>query len=443
MLQQWRGWLLTLVLTSIAPAAETVPQFRGPTGDGRFPDATGVPTQWSEDSNLAWKTAIPGRGWSSPVIGNGLVWLTTAVEEEATPDQLALIQKTKLAGNPMAKQMKIVAAISLRAVAVDLASGKIQQNLELFRVPEPEPVHTLNSYASPSPIWDNGRLYCHFGTFGTACVDTSTGKILWKKTLPTEHSVGPGSSPALFENRLIVPCDGTERQAVIGLDTETGDIAWTTNRPAMTGDVGDLHKAFCTPLLITVRDQVQAVVVGAQWVVAYEPITGKELWRFRHGEGFSNVARPVYAHGLLYVCTGYMQHNLVAIRPDGNGDVTDTHAVWRFKKSVPAMPSPVVVDDALYMIADQGVATCLDCQTGEQRWQQRIEGNYSASLVSADGKLFASNREGTTTVFAPGREYTAISTATLDGAIMASPVAINGGLLLRTPTHLYRVGNSR
>jgi outer membrane protein assembly factor BamB len=434
------SWVCSLLLAAAMGADVDVPQFRGPAGDGVFPDATGIPTKWDETSNITWKTEIPGRGWSSPVVGNGLIWLTTAVEEEATPQQAELARKTKLAGNPMAKQMSIVAAISLRAVALDLVSGKVVHNVELFRVPDPEPVHTLNSYASPSPILDQGRLYCHFGTFGTACVDTTNAKIIWKSKLPTEHSVGPGSSPVLYENRLIVPCDGTEAQTVVGLDIDNGKIAWSTKRPPMQGDVGDLHKAFSTPLLIRAGNREQAVVVGAQWVVSYNPADGKELWRFRHGEGFSNVPRPVFGHGLVYICTGYMQPNLIAIRPDGEGDVTDTHAVWRFKKSVPAMPSPVIVNDAIYMVSDQGVATCLDCLSGEQRWQRRIQGNYSASPVFADDKLLISSREGTTTILTPGREFAEIGTATLEGAIMASPVALPGALILRTPTHLYRIG---
>lgn len=429
-----------LALSAAMWTGTEISQFRGPAGDGHIPAATGLPTTWSETSNVAWKSAIPGRGWSSPVIGDGTLWLTTAVEEAATPEQLAAIQKTKLAGNPMAKQMSIVGAISLRAVALDLSTGELKQNIELFRVTDPEPVHSLNSYASPSPILDDSRLYCHFGNFGTACIDVTTGKILWKKKLPTEHSVGPGSSPALYENRLIVPCDGTEAQNVIALDIDNGEIAWSTKRPPMQGTTGDLHKAFSTPLLIRVGDQDQAVVVGAQWVVAYEPVTGKEIWRFRHGEGFSNVPRPVFGHGMIYICTGYMQPHLVAIRADGKGDVTETHAAWRVKKSVPAMPSPVLVDDALYLVSDQGVATCVDARTGDQRWQRRIEGNFSASLLYADGKVFASNREGTTTIIAPGREYKELATSTLEGAIMASPVAIPGALFLRTPTHLYRIG---
>jgi len=417
-----------------------ISQFRGPAGDGHIPGVTSLPTSWSETSNVAWKASVPGRGWSSPVIGDGTIWITTAIEEPATEEQLAIAQKTKLASNPLAKQMSVVGAITLRAIAIDLATGSLKQNIELFRVSDPEPVHSLNSYASPSPILKDGRLYCHFGTFGTACLDAATNEVLWKKKLPTEHSVGPGSSPVLYENRLIVPCDGTEAQTVVALDIKTGEIAWSTTRPPMQGTTGDLHKAFSTPLIIRVGERDQAVVVGAQWVVAYEPLSGKEIWRFRHGEGFSNVPRPVFGTGLLYICTGYMQPNLVAIRPDGKGDVTDTHTVWRFKKSVPAMPSPVLVDDGVYFVSDQGVATCLDALTGEQRWQRRIEGNFSASLLFADGKIFASNREGATKIIAPGRDYTEIGTGTLDGAIMASPVAIPGALFLRTPTHLYRIG---
>ncbi len=434
-----RFWFVVGMCVSSAVSAAEWPQFRGLAGDGHAA-AKDLPTAWSETSHLAWKTAIPGRGWSSPVVGDGMVWLTTAIEEEPTPEQAEFIRKTKLAGNPMAKQMKIVAAISLRVIGLELSTGTIRQNAELFRVPDPSPVHTLNSYASPSPILDGDRLYCHFGTYGTACVDTTTGKPLWKVNLPTEHSVGPGSSPLLYRDRLIIPCDGTESQSVVALNTADGKEAWRTPRPPMQGTTGDLHKAFCTPLLVTVGGRDQAVVVGAQWVVSYEPTTGKEIWRFRHGEGFSNVPRPVAGDGVLYLSTGYMQANLVALKLDGQGDVTETHGLWRVKKQVPTMPSPILVGNELYMITDQGVASCVDVKTGDIVWQERIEGNYSSSPLYADGKLYVSNREGKTTIFAPGKSYAEVATNTLEGAIMASPVALDGLLLLRSPTHLYRVG---
>lgn len=435
-------WSLgVLGLLSTAVSAAEWPQFRGPAGDGHSA-ARGLPTAWSESEHVDWKAAIPGRGWSSPVIADGVVWLTTAVEHPATPEQTERALKTKLAGNPMAKQLNIVGSITLRAVAVDLATGKILRDVHLFDVADPEPVHSLNSYASPSPILDDDRLYCHFGTFGTAAVDVRSGTVLWRTRLPNEHSVGPGSSPALFEDKLIIPCDGTEAQYVTALDVNTGKPVWKTPRPPMTGDKGDLHKAFSTPLVIRHAGRVQVVIMGAQWVVAYEPRSGQELWRVRHGEGFSNVARPVFAHGLVYVCTGYMQHQLWAIRVDGQGDVTDTHVVWRVKRQVPAMPSPIVIDNEVYMVSDQGVATCLDALTGEQIWQQRVEGNYSASPLFADGKLFFCNREGRTTVVLPGREYREIAVNLLDGQLMASPVAVDGALLLRSQSHLYRLGNA-
>lgn len=432
-------WKLALVMSMAHVGGGDWPQFRGPAGDGHAPQATGLPTTWSETENVAWKVAVPGRGWSSPVIGDGLVWLTTAVEEPLPADQVEAVRARKLAFNPQAKDLSLIAAVTLRAAAVDVATGALKHDLELIRAVEPPPIHSYNSFASPTPILNDGRLYCHFGTFGTVCVDAATGQILWKTQLPTEHSVGPGSSPVLFENRLIIPCDGTEAQAIVALDTANGSIAWKTKRPKMTGFVGEFHKAFSTPLLTQVDGRDQAVVAGAQWISSYDPLSGTELWRYRHGDGFSNVPRPVIGNGMVYFCTGYMQHSLAAIPADGRGDISQSTSGWRVKRQVPAIPSPVLVGDALYLVSDQGIASCVDALTGDQRWQQRIEGNYAASLLFADGKLFATSREGRTTLFAPEKTYRELAVNQLDGQFMASPAALPGALFLRSATHLYRL----
>jgi outer membrane protein assembly factor BamB len=433
--------LLAAYALWISPALAAVewPQFRGPRGDGHA-DAQHVPTVWSEAEHIVWKAAAPGRGWSSPVVGDGLVWLTTAIEQPADDKQLALA-RLKYALNPMVKQMSFVGAINLRAVAVDLETGVIKHDVSLFEIRDPAPAHSLNSYASPSPVLDGQRLVCHFGAFGTACLDTSTASVLWKTRLPNDHSVGPGSSPVVFEDRLIVPCDGVESQQVAALDLRNGQPLWTTKRPKMTGVIGDLHKAFSTPLLIEQNGRTQAVSIGAQWVVAYDPATGREIWRVHHGECYSTVPRPIAGLGLVFICTGYTKPELWAIRPDGTGDVSETHVVWRVKKQVPLMTSPILVDDLLYAVTDQGVLTCLEAKTGDVAWQQRIGGNYSASPIYADGKLYFCSREGLTTVVRPGREFQEIGTNQLDGQLMASPVALDNSLFLRTATHLYRIGH--
>lgn len=434
------GWNLSLAVGCLMAATAQVEwgQFRGPTGDGHGA-AVGLPTTWSETEHVVWKAAIPGRGWSSPVVGDGLVWVTTAIEKAATPEQIEAAKKA-LQGNPIAEQMAIIDSVALHAVGVDLATGKVRHDIPLFTVKQPDPVHSLNSYASPSPILAEHRLICHFGTYGTACVNTADGKVLWKAKLDNQHSVGPGSSPALFEDRLIIPCDGTESQYVAALDLFTGKEVWRTPRPAMQGDKGDLHKAFSTPYLHTVNGTPQAIVVGAQWVVAYEPRTGKEIWRLNHGVGFSNVPRPVVGHGMIYICTGFMRPELVAIRETAQGEIGESDVLFRVKRQIPAQPSPILIGRELYLVSDQGIATCLDALSGDQLWQERIEGNYSGSPLFADGKLYFSNREGQTTVIKPGRRFEKLAVNHLDGQLMASPAAIDGSLLLRSEAALYRIG---
>ncbi len=433
--------LLFLVLCGCGAAqacAAEWPQFRGPKGDGNAPGAT-LPTTWSETEHVAWKIEVPGRGWSSPVIADGRIWLTTAIEEELSPAERQKLLAGKFAKNPMKAELTLVGAISLRLLGIDAESGELVADRQIQSVKLPQPVHSLNSYASPSPVWHNGRVYCHFGTFGTACYDIEADGIVWKTELPLEHSVGPGSSPVLVSDRLIIPCDGADQQYVIALDAETGEPAWKTPRPKMTGDNGDLHKSFCTPLVITVAGKEQVVIIGAQWVVSYDPSSGEEIWKVRHGDGFSNVPRPVYGHGMIYMSTGYMKPEMWAIRADGKGDVTKTHVKWKSAKQVPTMPSPILVGKELYFVNDAGVASCLDAQTGEQLWQQRIAGNYSASPLAADGKIYFSSREGKTAVVKAGRKYELLAENAAEGQIFASLAVTGNSLVLRTDTHLYRI----
>jgi outer membrane protein assembly factor BamB len=312
--------------------------------------------------------------------------------------------------------------------------------VELLAIADPEPIHSLNSYASPTPVLNDGRLYCHFGTMGTCCLDTKTMQIVWKKRLPVGHSVGPGSSPVLFDKLLIIPCDGTDSQSVVALHVASGDEAWKTSRPPMTGDIGEMHKAFSTPLVFHDGKRDQVVVIGAQWVVSYNPRDGKPLWQVRHGEGFSNVPAPVHGDGMVYICTGYMQPELIAVRTDGRGDVTDTHVAWRISKQVPAMSSPIVVGRVIYMMSDQGVVTCADAKSGDVLFRQRVGGNYSASPLVADGKLLFSSREGDVTVARAAATWEELSKNHLSGQLMASPAVWGDSLILRSDSHLYRIG---
>jgi outer membrane protein assembly factor BamB len=432
--------LLLIAFFTLPLSANEWRQFRGPEGSGHAKDAKNLPSTWSEAENVVWKSALPGRGWSSPVFAGPIIWLTTAIEHPLKGDQLKKARAEKLAQNPLAKEMAVTGSVELCAIGVDAESGRVVRNIELFTLTDVDPIHSLNSFASPTPVVDGTKLYCHFGELGTACVDTETNEVLWKKRLPSKHSVGPGSSPIVYDDLFIVPCDGTEQQYVIALSKTTGEQIWRSNRPKMSGDIGDLHKAFSSPLVAKVNGQDQIIVPGAQWVVAYDPRDGYEIWKVRYGDGFSNVPRPIVGHGMAYICTGFMSPQLWAIRLDGRGDVSDTHVKFKIPKQVPAMASPVLAGDQLYFVSDQGVATSVDAKTGEPIWTKRISGNYSASPLFADGKIYFSSHEGNTTVIRPGRTYDEVAVNTLEGQLMASPAVLDESLLFRSQSHLYRIG---
>lgn len=379
------------------------PQFRGPTGQGISEDS-GLPIQWSESENIRWKVPIPGEGWSSPVIKDGRVWLTAATE----------------------------GGRSLRAIAVDAGSGELIHNVEVFREDQPAKKHKKNSYATPTPILEGDRVYVHFGTQGTAAL-TDAGKVVWKnEELSYVPGHGQGGTPVLAGDLLVINCDGTDQQYVVALDKATGKIRWRTPRR-------DARMAFATPLLITEGSTRQVVSPGADRAVAYQLETGEELWSIRYG-GFSNVPRPVFAHGLVFVASGFYNPVLFAVRPDGQGDVTESHVAWSTSRGVPLTSSPVVAGDELYFVSDNGIASCLDAKTGRQRWRSRLAGAYAASPLYAGGHIYFQSETGLTTVIKPGKTFERVAENQLDGRTFASPATVGGAIFLRTDTHLYRIG---
>lgn len=402
---------VAFMLLGSGASARQWPQFRGPDGQGHSPD-TGLPLEWSESRNVAWKIPVPGSGWSSPVVAGGKVWLTTAVESR---------------GGERGR------GISLRVLAYDAASGREIVNVEAFHMARAGAINTKNSHASPTPIVDGNRVYVHFGAEGTAAL-TATGDIVWKARLPYESQHGSGGSPVLYRDLLIINCDGNGGEAfVAALDSATGKMRWKTPRrqPA--------DQAYTTPLVIRVGDHDQLISVGAYRAVAYEPLSGKEIWRAGYENGFSNVPRPIFGHGLVFITTGFHQPALMAVRPEGSGDVTRSHVAWTVRRAVPYTPSPVLVGDELFMVNDVGIASCVDAKTGAIRWQQRLNGNYSASPVNADGRIYFLSEEGVATVIEPGTTFKRLATNQLDGAILASMAVADGALFIRTNTHLYRI----
>lgn len=393
-----------LALGVAAPSAEDWPEFRGPGGQGHSVER-GLPVDWSETRNVMWKTPVPGRGWSSPVVAGGRVWVTTATRDRGT---------------------------SLRAIAYDVETGHEVVNVEVFRARTSELLNFKNSHASPSPVVEGDRVYVHFGADGTAAL-TSSGEVVWKARFGYESQHGNGGSPIVFGDLLIVSCDGSDDAFVVALDKRTGKVRWRTGRRQ------PFDQAYSTPLAIRVGDRDQVVSVGAYRAAAYDPQSGKEIWRVGYRDGFSNVPRPVHGHGLVFIATGFQQPSLLAVRPDGTGDVTRTHVAWALERAAPLTPSPLLVGDELYVVNDVGIASCLDARTGTVRWVQRLGGNYSASPVFADGRIYISSEEGVTTVIAPGTPFRRLATNTLDGGILASLAIANGSFFIRSDRHIYRI----
>ncbi len=430
------------MMTSFGGAADTGsaswPQFRGPSGDGIAADEN-PPIEFGEDLNVKWKTDVVGKGWSSPVIADGVVWLTTAIERVPTEqERLELLRKTENDEKKF-KSLAIAAAIDLKLLALDFETGSLLDSIDLSVVRQPDAIHATNSYASPTPVIDGDHLYCHFGTYGTFCLNRQTKEIVWSRVMPLKHAVGPGSSPLIQDDKLIVIQDGMEQQYVIALDKKTGEQIWKTDRPPMRATNGDQKKSYCTPVAVTdSTGRRQLICLASQWMVGLDPDSGEELWRVDHGDGFSVVPRPVMHGDHVVFATGFGKPELWAVDITGTGDVTDTHVRWTFAKGMPQKPSPLIVDGLVYVVMDSGVATCLRASDGEEVWKERFGGTFSASPLYAGGVIYFANHDGEIFIVKPGETFELVRTNRLDGQIMASPATLDDSLLIRTDKAVYR-----
>lgn len=408
----WSIGILCFVVAS-ASAGDWV-EFRGPTGQGHAADSK-LPTEWSSTKNVAWKTSIAGLGWSSPIVVGDRVFVTTAV--------------------PMGDGDK--KDLSLRAICLNLATGKPLWDVEVFFLDgkSVSPIHSKNSHASPTPISDGKQLFVHFGAHGTACL-TFDGQIVWQnREMKYQMRHGNGGSPILVDDLMVVSCDGLDTMFVVAIDKVTGKTRWRTAREHKNGN----KFSFGTPLLIEVNGEKRIVSPGTFHVAAYRPQDGSEIWRVDYGLGYSVIPRPVYGQGLIFLSSGYDTPVLMAIKPDGKGNVTETHVAWKTNKAAPHTPSPLLVGDQLYVISDSGIATCFQATTGEQVWQKRIGGNFSASPLFADGKIYLQSEQGDGIVLKPGSEYTELAKNELEPRTFASYAVADGALLIRTETQLYRI----
>lgn len=400
-------WLSGLGL-GVSEESARWPQFRGPTGQGLALEAA-PPQEWDETKNIRWKTDIPGLGHSSPVIWDDQIWLTTSTLD--------------------GKELSLV--------GLDRKEGRILHQVVLFRRDPAEEIHSKNSHASPTPVVTEGHVYAHFGTNGTAAVDYRDGTILWKnEELKIDHNTGPGSSPVLWKDLLIVTCDGADQQFVAALECETGKVRWKRNRSAPYRSEPLTHRAFATPLLIEHEGKPQLISPAADQLHAYDPDTGDELWHVRF-TGFSTVPCPAYANGMIFMSTGYFGPEIAAIKVDGTGNVTDSNVVWHVKKGAPDTPSPLTHEGRVYIVSDKGVASCLDAETGKQLWSRRLGGNFSASPILAGGHIYFCNEQGETHVLKPESTPKPARVSRLPGHILASPAVIGRTLYLRTHESLY------
>ena len=406
--------LITVASCLVIEANEQWSQFRGHFGNGII-KSTSAPINWSENRNIDWKTPIHDRGWSSPVIWNDQIWMTTATKE----------------GNKM------------YAICVNKLSGKIEHDIHVFDVKSPQAITNENTYASPTPVVEEGRVYAHFGTYGTVCISTKDGQILWKRRdLNCDHEIGagPASSPFIYNNFLIFNVDGRDVQYVIALNKETGETAWKTNRSVDFSDVQiNQRKAYGTPFIIPRGNSNQMVSIGAKGVYSYDPENGKELWKARH-RGWSIAPRPVYGEGLVFTMIDRDRPEMWAIDPSGSGDITETHIEWKETKRMPPRASPIFFKGLLFVVDRNGYISCLEAKTGKSLWQKRMKGRFSASPVLANDLLYFFNEDTVCTIIKPVKELIIVAENKLsDGKLLATPAFDENSIYIRTENNLYRI----
>jgi len=406
------------------------PQFRGPTGDG-IATATDLPIEFSDTQNVVWKSAIDGTGWSSPVINEGKIWFTVAKPTGSKTEP------------PSSGGLEITfESIDLLLVSFDLKDGQPKDSILLFSVTSPDAIHNLNSYASPTPCIANGKIFCHFGTYGTAGVDCATSKVLWRNdTIKLDHQTGPGSSPVLFQDLVIFHADGTDTQSIVALNVKDGELAWRSQRSGQIPNHPDQKKAFCTPMLTKVAGQEVLVSSAVDWAYVYDPKNGEELYKVPYGKlGFSTVPRPVIKDEVAYIWTGFMKSRLLAIDLAATAfEKPEDRVLWTVENRVPTLPSPVIAENLLFMVSDIGIASCIDIADGSEVWTERLGGKFASSPLFVDGKIYLGDQAGKVFVLQPGREFRVLATNQLDSEVMASPAAVGNAIYIRTAKSLYKI----
>jgi outer membrane protein assembly factor BamB len=394
--------------------------FRGSNLNG-ISDDQNTPVTWNDSTNIIWKTDIQGKGWSSPVVYGDQVWVTSAGED--------------------GKQMA--------GICLDFITGKIIYSINLFQPDTTFPKHTINTYATPTPCIEEGFVYLNFGTYGTACVDTRNAKVIWKRTdLHCDHVQGPGSSPILYKNLIILHVEGIDVQYLIALDKRTGETVWKTDRPVELYEplapIG--KKAYITPIIMKVNGEDLLISNGSAVCIAYNPLTGKEVWRIVQGVD-STIAMPVSENGIVYFFPSFVSGpngenytELLAVNPEGSGDITKTNVLWRFKSPVLQLLTPLIKDGLIYTVDTQNMLYCLDAKTGKEVYSKKLKQKYNSSPVFAGGNIYFTSVKGATMVIKAGNQLQIIAENKLPGEVYATPAFVRNSILLRTDSQLYRIG---
>ena len=395
-----------LLLSANILVAGDWPEFRGPDAQGNA-GAIDLPIEFGPGKNLKWKVAVPGAGWSSPVILDGRIYLTTANVRGA--------------------------GLSLAALCLDARTGRMVWNQTLFSVIKSPRMHRKNSQASPTPIVKGQRLFVHFGHMGTACLDLN-GKPIWKNdTIKYPPVHGNGGTPVLVNGKLIFSCDGASNPFVIALNAQTGKTVWRT--PRMTN--AKKKFSFSTPLVVKFGDKTQVLLPGSNMIGAYDHEDGKEIWRITYN-GYSVIPRPVVGHRMVFFSSGFDRPVAMAVKLGGHGDVTASHVAWMIKKSAPHTPSMLLEGDELYMVSDGGIASCVDAKRGTVYWNERLGGSYSASPILAGGKIYFVSEAGVANVISIGKKFKLLAKNDLRERSLASPAVADDALFIRTAEHLWK-----
>lgn len=425
---------LTLVFASPRHGLAQWPDRHGPTHDGvaAAADAVGLPTDWTETENIAWKAPLHDEGHSSPVIGEGKVWLTAATSDGT-------------------RQF---------VIAIDEQTGEILHDRVLFENEDVEPLGGaggFNNYAAPSCVLAPGAVYVHFGSYGTAKLDSQTAEVIWqRRDLPCQHYRGPGSSPVLHGDKLVLTFDGVDQQYTTALDAKTGETLWRTDRSTDYEDLGpdgkplrdgDMRKAYCTPAIVQVGDQTQILSVGARAMQSYDLETGEELWTLRH-DSYNAGIRPLWLPDkhLVIINTGSRgaQHVAVRLNESTKGDITDTHVDWVRERGNPRFAKPIHHDGLIFQVTDNGVLSCVDAETGEELWKERLSGDYRGSPILAGDRLYFFNESGLGSVIRASREPETIATNDVpEMATTACPAVSKGAIFVRGKEFLYKISQSQ